>query len=233
MLRKYQNNSIPNLSNSDLGILERHLDYVLEANKSLRLTAIDDKEEGIRLHIIDSLLVFEELANSQNGKILDLGTGGGFPGIPLAIASGRPTMLLDSIQKKIKALDIFIERENLTERGISTLGVRAEELALTHQGEFSTVLARAVSALPALVELSSPLLKSGGRLIAYKGLFDHGEFEKANTVAELSGMKFISKREYKLPHGDEERIVYVYEKVCDPLIRLPRRPGQAQRRPLA
>ncbi|MCL2537130.1 MAG: 16S rRNA (guanine(527)-N(7))-methyltransferase RsmG [Coriobacteriia bacterium] len=221
------------LSLEDLALLGQHLDYVLEINKSLRLTAIEDKESGERLHILDSLLVIPELQDAPEGPMLDIGTGGGYPGFPLAIATKKSVDLLDSVQKKAKAVDNFLTRYYTGSLSIQTLGVRAEELATERPGHYAVVLARAVSSLPALVELASPLLMTGGQLIAHKGPHDEDELQRALTVADMTGMVFKSKREYILPGGDEHRSVYVFNKSRESDINLPRRPGRAQRKPLA
>jgi 16S rRNA (guanine527-N7)-methyltransferase len=214
-------------------MLHAHLDYVLDTNKSIRLTAIHDKEDGIRLHILDSLLALTEFQDAPSGPALDIGTGGGYPGLPLAVATGRPVDLLDSVQKKARAIDDFLELKKFDLPKMSTIGLRAEELALTHAGYYSVILARAVSALPSLVELASPLLMQGGVLIAHKGPLDADELDRAVKVAHITGMKFVSDREYALPLGNEQRSVIVFEKIGKPEIDLPRRPGRAQRKPLA
>ena len=228
------------LKDSDIALQEgvvcflyRHLDYVLMTNSSIRLTAIHSKEEGERLHILDSLMVLPEVISAPRGAMLDIGTGGGYPGIPLALASERSVDLLDSAQKKARAIEDFIKKNYKGKLELRALGKRAEELALSSPAHYSVVLARAVSSLPSLVELASPLLKIRGQLIAHKGPFDEGELARAIIVAEIAGMHYLSKREYVLPSGNEQRTVYVFEKSTEPAIDLPRRPGRAQRKPLA
>ena len=221
------------LQDDVLQFLYRHLDYVLTTNSSIRLTAIHSKEEGERLHILDSLMVLPEVLSAPEGRMLDIGTGGGYPGIPLALAAERSVDLLDSVQKKARAIEDFVQRDYKGSLELRALGERAEELALSKPAYYSAVLARAVSSLPALVELSSPLLIMGGRLIAHKGPFDEGELERALVVADITGMRYLSKREYELPGGDEQRTVYVFEKSGEPSMDLPRRSGRAQRKPLA
>ena len=233
MLESWLKDSDIVLSEDALQFLWLHLDYVLEMNSSIRLTAIHSKEEGERLHILDSLMVLPEVVTAPEGGMLDIGTGGGYPGIPLALAAGRSVDLLDSVQKKARAIADFIDKSYVGNLELRALGERAEELALSRPAYYSIVLARAVSSLPALVELSSPLLKMGGHLIAHKGPFDSEELERALVVAEIVGMRYLSKREYKLPSGDEQRTVYVFERHREPSIDLPRRSGRAQRKPLA
>ena len=221
------------LQEDALQFLYRHLDYVLATNSSIRLTAIHSKEEGERLHILDSLMVLPEVVSAPEGRMLDIGTGGGYPGIPLALAAERSVDLLDSVQKKARAIEDFVKKDYKGSLELRALGERAEELALSKPAYYSVVLARAVSSLPALVELSSPLLMLGGRLIAHKGSFDEEELKRAVAVADITGMRYLSKREYELLGGDEQRTVYVFEKSGESSIDLPRRSGRAQRKPLA
>lgn len=233
MLSDYLNQFNISLTETDVALLDRHLDFVLEKNKALRLTAIHDYNAGVKLHILDSLLVLEELQNAPQGLMLDIGTGGGYPGIPLSVATGRPVVLLDSVKKKIHAINEFVERESQLKLSVSTLDLRAEELANERPEGFAVVLARAVSSLPSLVELASPLLFDGGQLIAHKGPLNEEELDRANKVAALTGMEYFSSREYVLPDGEELRTVYVFKKINKGEVDLPRRSGQAQRKPLA
>lgn len=233
MLKEWLDRYEIHISDEELLLLKTHLDYVLETNKSIRLTAIHSKEEGERLHILDSLLILPEVLSAPEGRMLDIGTGGGFPGFPIALISNRSVDLLDSVKKKAKAIEEFIHKYYVGDLEMSAIGLRAEELALERSAYYSIILARAVSSLPALVELASPLLIEGGHLIAHKGPNDDEELERAMKVAEIVGMKFLARREYELPEGNEQRTVYVFVKAAEPNIELPRRPGRAQRKPLA
>jgi len=221
------------LSDESIELIEDHLDYILEANKTTRLTAIHDKEDGERLHVLDSLLVLPEIHGAPSGPMLDIGTGGGYPGFPLSVASGRPVDLLDSVQKKALIIQGFIDSQESLPVEMAALGERAEELALRRRAHYAVVLARAVSVLPALVELASPLLMSGGRLVAHKGPYDKDELDRAVIACEQLGMTLESVREYELPVGEEQRTVYVFTKVGESAIELPRRTGRAQKKPLA
>jgi len=221
------------LSDEKIAFLSLHLDYVLKINSSIRLTAIHGKEEGERLHILDSLLVLPEVFSALGGKMLDIGTGGGYPGLPIAIAADRSVDLLDSVKKKARAIESFLEEDYFGDLELKTIGLRAEELALERPEYYSVILARAVSSLPSLIELGSPLLQLDGQLIVHKGPHDEDEFIRALAVADIVGISFLNKREYNLPCGAEQRTVYVFEKTTAAQIELPRRSGRAQRKPLA
>lgn len=147
--------------------IQAYLDLVIEKNKELNLTRIETREKGMLLHIEDSLSCIDEFT-SQDGPFLDIGTGGGFPGVPLAIASGRTGVLIDSVQKKARAVQEMIDELNLSNM-IQVRGIRSEELALEVGEKFHTVIARAVSSLPTVLELATPLLVPHGEFIALRG----------------------------------------------------------------
>ena len=209
--------------------IRAYLELVIEKNKELNLTRIDTKEKGMLLHIEDSLSCLEEFKR-QEGEFLDIGTGGGFPGVPLAIATGRTGVLVDSVQKKARAVQEMIEKLEL-ENQIQARGIRSEELALEKGEEFTTVVTRAVSSLPAVMELATPLLVPGGELIALRGKKDEVDLEDINHIADKLGLELISRRHIYISET-YERTIYVFKKVSQTSIKLPRRKGMAQKRPL-
>lgn len=211
-------------------LLDLHLELVLEENEISNLTRIVDREQGQLLHIEDSLLGLPEFVSAPAGRYGDLGTGGGFPGLPLAIMSERETVLIDSVAKKTQALDRIIDRLGLAER-VSTYAGRTEELAQVQPASFSVLTARALSSLPSLLELAVPLLCQGGQLICYKASLDDEEIERCVALQEKLGMKLVSQRETMLSDGKTHRALLVFEKVAEPTVKLPRRPGMAQKRP--
>lgn len=207
----------------------RYLDLVIEKNKELNLTRIDTREKGILLHLEDSLSCLEEFC-SQEGPFLDIGTGGGFPGVPLAIASGRPGVLIDSVQKKAKAVESLTSRVGLSGQ-VEIIGCRSEDLARERPGEFETVVLRAVDSIPSVLELATPLVSAHGRVILLKAKESSESIEESKGVARRLGLNLVSQRNFKL--GDEfDRTILVYERVGDPEIELPRRNGMAHKRPL-
>lgn len=211
-------------------LLDLHLKLVLEENQRSNLTRITDWEQGQLLHIEDSLLGLPELLSAPEGRYGDLGTGGGFPGLPLAILSGRETLLVDSVAKKTHALDRIIGQLGLDDR-VTTYTGRSEELALEQPSSFAVLTARALSSLPSLLELAAPLLQKGGQLICYKAQVESGELEQAAQLEAKLGMKLVSERHEMLSDGKTSRSILVFEKVAEPTVKLPRRPGMAQKRP--
>lgn len=208
-----------------------YLASVLRWNADLNLTRIVEPREAVRLHLIDSLTALPEVNAGPVGDVLDIGTGGGFPGVPLAMASGRRTTLLDSVAKKAAATQRALDETGF--HGARTLAVRAEDLAQTEPGRFSVVVARAVAPLPALLELAVPLLCAGGRLVALKGDPLPQELDAGRVVAEMLGMSLVEARRVVLPSGGESRTILAYVKTGESRVRLPRRVGMAQKRPLA
>jgi 16S rRNA (guanine527-N7)-methyltransferase len=208
-----------------------HLGSVLEANSRLNLTAIAEREQAIRLHIVDSLAVAASVGSAE-GKIADMGSGAGFPGIPVAIVCQRPVDLIESVKKKAAFLEGCVGALGGL-WGTNVLAIRAEEAALMAESRYQHVTARALTSLPALVELASPLLVIGGTLWAMKGTPTKEELESGVRAAGLVGMSEVERLAYSLPSSDERRMIVAYEKVAEPTIMLPRRVGVAQKRPLA
>lgn len=212
-------------------LIEKYLDLVLEANKTINLTRITDRSQAKILHIEDSLVALDEINACPEGLYADLGTGGGFPGVPVAISTGRRTILVDSVKKKVNTLASIIDELGLNEQ-IGVYAGRIEDLAKTNRGEFSLLTARALSQLVSLLELSSPLLKQGGRLVCYKANVSSEELEQALDIQSLVGMKLISDRSVLLSDGVTNRRILVFEKYRPEKIKLPRRVGLAQNNPL-
>lgn len=213
-------------------LLEKHLRLVIEANENVNLTRIDSFEQGQLLHIEDSLTALPELSQIECNIFADLGTGGGFPGIPLSIASGKETILVDSVKKKIAIINAIIEELGLCD-SVKTYAGRIEEFSLEFLAGFSALTARALTSLPSLIELASPLLKINGYLICYKS-YDHtDELLQATVIEDKIGMKMVSERNLVLSDGETKRSIIVFEKIKEPQVKLPRKLGMAQKRPFS
>ena len=212
-------------------LAEKYLDLILEANKVTNLTRIVDREQAMILHLEDSLVGLDEINESPDGLYGDLGTGGGFPGVPVAIYTGRDTVLVDSVKKKMAILDNAVNELELPNNVITYAG-RIEDLAKEKPGQFSVLSARALSQLPSLLELASPLLKKNGRLVCYKANISDEERNHALSIAEIVGMRFVSSRQVYLSDNETFREIIVFEKFKKPQIKLPRRIGLAQHDPI-
>lgn len=207
--------------------IEEYLKNILEVNKYINLTRISDFDQAKILLLEDSLAVLPELNEAPEGLYGDLGSGGGFPGVPLGIASNRDTLLIDSVSKKMNAVKDVISKMGMS--NISVYDNRIEELALERPKEFSVLTAKGLSKIPSLLELSSPLLENSGQLIALKSHVEE-EFDNKELENKL-GMRLIKEREYSLSDDQIFRKVYVFEKYKEPEVNLPRRIGLAQKKP--
>lgn len=220
----------PAITSSQQSLLEGHLRGVLEANKVHNLTRIDTWEDGLLLHVEDSLVGLPEIQDAPAGRYADLGTGGGFPGVPVAIMTGRETLLVDSVQKKMAAVQEIVDSLGLS-ASASTYGGRIEDLAKEMPQAFAVISARALSALPSLLELAVPLLQEGGRLVCYKSQLPDNELEHARALEDKLAMRLVSERHVLLSDGATERCIVVFERCGEPRVNLPRRVGSAQKNP--
>lgn len=209
-------------------LLKRHLELVIEANKTTNITRISTWEEGMLLHVEDSLVGLPEVMDAPAGRMVDIGSGAGYPGIPLAIESGRQTLLADSVGKKTAILSSMVETLGL--ENVEVYTGRIEDLAREKPAAFTVVTARALAQLSILMELASPMLQEGGRLVCYKANVSDEELQHALSLQEQLGMKHVSNRTVTL--GDNCRRIICFEKTGRPKIKLPRKVGMAQKRPL-
>lgn len=218
------------VSDTQEELLLKDLHAIMEVNKVMNLTRITSEEEGMVLHLEDSLTGLPYVNDAPQGLYGDLGTGGGFPGIPLCIMTGRQTMLVDSVKKKVRALEEVASDLGLQEQ-IAGYDGRIEDLALEKKGAFSILTARALSSLPSLMELACPLLRKHGRLVCYKAQPSEEELSMASDIEGLLSMKKIAHDSFELSDGSQ-RCIIVYEKIDKPHVRLPRRVGLAQKSPI-
>lgn len=209
-------------------LLEQHLQLVLEANQTTNITAIRDYDEGWRLHVLDSFDGLAELEAAPAGPFADMGSGAGYPGIPLAIETGREALLIDSVQKKAKILESFIQALGL--ENVSVSGERIETVSEQYPSYFAAVTARALSKLSVLMELASPLLQLHGHLICYKAQVEDEELQHALSLQKKLGYVLHSDR--LIERDDIVRRIIVFEKVSKPSLKLPRHVGFAQKKPL-
>lgn len=219
------------LTDKERELLQAHWALVREAHKRFNLTAVDDGEAAEK-HYRDCLAAREVLRDLPAGsRVLDLGTGAGFPGLVLACTCPELSFtLLDATAKKCDFL-----RETAASLGLANVEVicgRAEELGRSAMREsFDLVTARAVASLRELVELALPLLKQGGVLLAMKGANWAEEVESAiHALAELRG-EVRERREYNLSARDR-RCLLLIEKLGPTPDKYPRRPGMPHKRPL-
>ncbi len=210
--------------------LEIYADFLVDYNQHVNLTAITDGKEVLTKHFLDSFLLYAHAGACfpDAAKILDIGSGAGFPGVPLALL--KPDFqitLLDSLNKRITFLELLREKLQCS---YTPIHGRAEELAKTSQYReaFDVVTARAVAALPILAEFSLPYVKSGGFWIAMKGKED---MNPALHAVKLLGGKLQNTISYQLPDGDE-RTIYIIKKISPTPTKYPRKFAQIKQKQL-
>lgn len=215
----------------------QHTELVLEKNKTINLTAIKDIDKALILHSLDSLLFLKEMTlqeplKGSKTKVLDLGTGGGYPGLPIACCGFSEVTLLDSVNKKVNCCKEFSEVLGL-ENSVICIHSRFEEYALNHKGEFDYVVARAVAPLDVLLEYAEPYVKTNGKVIFSKGNPSLSELSAASKVEKICGFKNVSRETLELPENFGHRELFTYIKTNKSKVKLPRRNGDARNKPLA
>ncbi|MCF6096263.1 16S rRNA (guanine(527)-N(7))-methyltransferase RsmG [Thermovorax subterraneus] len=201
-------------------------------NKKVNLTSIKDEEEFIVKHIIDSLMVLKKIEIPYGVKIIDIGTGAGFPGIPIKISrKDLNVYLLDSNKKKTDFLENAIKNLGLKETYV--LYGRAENYGknVHFREKFDYAFARAVSALNVLLELCLPFVKLGGFFVALKGKEPEEEIVQSRGVFEILGGELRDVIYYELPF-EIKRSLVVVEKVGKTPEKYPRREGMPEKKPL-
>lgn len=212
---------------------QKYYEYLIEKNKVMNLTGITEKEEVIDKHFIDSLGLAAKMDLTKPLTVLDLGTGAGFPGIPLKIAFPNLTItLLDSLNKRIKFLDEVIDLLGLT--GIETIHGRAEDYAKPGKlrEQFDLCVSRAVANLSSLSEYCIPYVKKGGYFIPYKSGNIDEELKKAGHAIGMLGGKVESVEEFQIPGTDIERTFVKIKKRKATPKRFPRKAGMPSKDPL-
>ncbi len=210
---------------------ERFVDLLLSANARLNLTRIVEPAEVARLHLLDALSALPILDAVQPARAIDIGTGGGVPGLVLALARpGVAWTLVDSVGKKADALRGFVAA--LAIAGVSVVAERAEALGrdTQHRESHDVATARACASLPVLAEYAFPLVRRGGVVVAWKGAVSDTELAAGRAATSTLGGR-TTVRETGIGALGHHRFV-VLEKVADTPRRFPRRPGEPARRPL-
>jgi len=216
---------------------ELYYQELIEWNKKINLTAITDYSSVQVKHFLDSLTITlalpEEEVKRPDFNIIDIGTGAGFPGVPLKILFPQPRLvLLEPTTKKTGFLNHIIHKLEL--QNVEVLNSRAEEAAHlpAYREQFALVLSRAVALLPTLVELTLPFCRIGGRFIAQKkGEIDQEVNRAKEAIAALGG-KLGQIKKIELDEFNDARYLVVIDKICPTPGKYPRRAGLPKRRPI-
>jgi 16S rRNA (guanine527-N7)-methyltransferase len=214
--------------------LEQFLTYyemLIEKNKVMNLTAITDFDEVLEKHFEDSLSLIQAVDLEKSQAVIDLGTGAGFPGIPLKIAfPNLQITLADSLNKRILFLDDVIRELGLT--GIDTVHGRAEDLAKNsdYREKFDLCVSRAVANLSTLSEYCLPFVKIGGKFISYKAGECDEEVAASKSSIFLLGGKISDIKKFEL--GESGRAFVIIDKVSGTPKKYPRKAGTPSKDPL-
>ncbi|OPX88297.1 MAG: Ribosomal RNA small subunit methyltransferase G [Pelotomaculum sp. PtaB.Bin104] len=221
------------LSNIQLKQFQAYYQMVIEKNKKLNLTAIIDEKEFAIKHLIDSILCIKVMSFSAGMTLLDLGTGAGFPGIPLKICLPELKItLVDAQEKKVKFLKEVNTRLGL--EYIEVVHARAEELGHRdiYRESFERLTARAVAGLDILAEYCLPLVKLGGFFLAMKGPKLNEEINAAAKAIKLLGGELEQVAQWKLPLTGDIRNIVLIRKIAPTPRQYPRRNGMPKKKPL-
>ena len=211
----------------------KYKDLLKEWNEKINITAITDDKEIYTKHFLDSLSPI--ITNLFNGdeKIIDIGTGGGFPGLPLKIYNNNLNVtLLDSLNKRIIFLNEVIKSLNL--ENIQAIHGRAEELGRTedYREKYNICISRAVASLNTLSEYCIPFVKVGGYFISMKGPDVEEELKEAEKAINILGGKIIKTEKIKIPETDIIHSLIIIEKIKSTPTKYPRGAGKPKKKPL-
>ncbi|MBE5834656.1 MAG: 16S rRNA (guanine(527)-N(7))-methyltransferase RsmG [Butyrivibrio sp.] len=228
------------LSDEQLNQFDQYFNLLIEWNQKMNLTAITEFNDVCKLHFLDSISACQYFDFTQNDlHIIDIGTGAGFPGIPLKIVFPNLNVtLFDSLQKRLNFLNEVIEQLHLNNDcgKIETVHGRAEDYAAYRNGElrekYDLAVSRAVANLATLSEFCLPYVKVGGQFICYKGEKIFEELPNGKKAIHLLGGRFNDLFEFELPNSDIKRYICVSDKVEKTSKNYPRKAGIPAKNPL-
>ncbi|KPJ67115.1 hypothetical protein AMJ44_07420 [candidate division WOR-1 bacterium DG_54_3] len=207
-----------------------YLKELLRWNKKFNLTSITDPEEIRLKHFEDSLSILQTI-KLTNQSVIDIGTGAGFPGIPLRIVCPEIKLtLLEATRKKVEFLKHLISILDL--KDVEIIWGRAEEIAKEKREAFDLAISRAVAKLKVLCEYCLPLVKIGGIFVAYKEEKIEKEIEESKKAIEILGGRLKETKKFKVPDSDMVRSLVIIQKVAPTPAKYPRRAGMAKKKPL-
>lgn len=213
------------LTDSMVDKLNTYCNFLLEENEKYNLTAITDVDAVWQKHFVDSIL--GSVAIPQNASLCDIGSGAGFPALPLKIAREDISVtLVDSLEKRVNFTKTLCEKIDID---ATFFHERAEDFAKIHSEQFDVATARAVAPLNILLEYTAQIVKIGGSVVAYKT--DLSEIDNAKNAATLLGLQFETHHDFVLPDGSR-RCILVYRKTTHTPKQYPRGQNKPRKQPL-
>lgn len=221
------------LSEKQLEQFNRYYELLVEWNKVMNLTAITEPHEVAVKHMIDSLTAYDASLFTEGATVIDVGTGAGFPGLPLKIfAPGIKLTLMDSLNKRVRFLQTVVDELGLQE--VACVHARAEEGARNkaYREQFDIAVSRAVARLPILAEYCLPFVRRGGHFLALKGMQYQEEEQEAVKAIKVMGGSETQTRSVKLPGLEDVRAVIDITKGMPTPKAYPRKAGTPAKNPL-
>ena len=221
------------LTEEQLSRFERYYELLIEWNQKMNLTAITEPREVAVKHMIDSLSAWDDSLFSPEASLVDVGTGAGFPGIPLKILyPGLKLTLLDSLNKRIRYLQTVVDELGLTD--VRCIHARAEEAARQkeYREQFDIAVSRAVARLPILAEYCLPFVKKGGIFAALMGMQYEQEAQEARKALGMLGGQLAAVHPVQLPGLEDKRAVIYVRKTGKTPAAYPRKAGTPEKNPL-
>lgn len=223
------------LSDKHIDQFNRYYELLIERNKVMNLTTITDYNEVVIKHFVDSLSIIRLAQLEEPLYIIDVGTGAGFPGIPMKIIYPHLNIvLLDSLNKRIKFLDDTIKELGFNDGSIKTIHGRAEDFGqmAIYREKFDLCVSRAVANLSTLSEYCIPFVKKGGSFISYKAGNVKDEVLEASKAVKVLGGKISKVDGFPLANTEMDRSLIEIKKVINTPKKFPRQAGKAKREPI-
>ena len=220
-------------SDKMLADFQKYKDILVEWNQKMNLTGIEDEKEVFIKHFLDSISAVSKGYIKNGMSLIDVGTGAGFPGMPLRISlPDLKVTLLDSLNKRINFLQEVANQIDIDD--IEFIHGRAEDFGKdeNYRECFDIATARAVAGLPALMEFCVPFVKVGGHFVCLKGPNANLELEESKKAMEVLGIEYIEKIDIKLPEIDLDHNILVFKKVKNTPSKYPRNAGKVTKNPI-
>ncbi|WP_250675176.1 16S rRNA (guanine(527)-N(7))-methyltransferase RsmG [Paraclostridium ghonii] len=220
-------------SDETINKFRKYREILVEWNQKMNLTGIEEEKEVYIKHFLDSVAVVKEGYIKDGMSIIDVGTGAGFPGLPLRIClENSKVTLLDSLNKRINFLSEVCKNIDIDD--VELIHGRAEDFGKdgNYREQYDIATARAVAGLPILMEFCAPFIKVGGYFVCLKGPNADTELEESKKAMELLGLDFVEKIDVELPEIELKHNIVVFKKINNTPAKYPRKAGKPVKSPI-